>query len=481
LDRSATEDFGLAEGHLMRQAGEAVYRYLREHQLDAEHFVIAVGKGNNGGDGIVVAKLLADEGCSVRCLVASPRGTFGFPTDGLDVVFADDPEWSARLDKIDGDLVVDAVLGIGAKGAPTGFVAELIEAVSRFGGTVVSIDVPSGVDADSGHAPGVAVTADHTLVLGFAKPYLFQNEGLARAGDWDVVPLDYPPELTAHPPDAAIIALEWVKHMLPDRRLQSHKGENGKVLIVAGSPEMPGAAVLAAKGAIRAGAGLVTVCSHPSVCQAVSFHLPEAILWPILDQPNAATQLCERMPVYDSAVFGPGLGQSDSIRRTLSEAWSNWTIPAVIDADALNAVAAGVVPPPLAVMTPHPGELSRLLRISVSEIQSDRFGMARQAADRFKSVVLLKGARTLVAESGHPLAANVTGNPGMATGGMGDVLSGVIGTLLAQKLGLREAAMCGAYWHGYAGDDQEGLHAQVGYTASEVADMLPQSRDLIKE
>ncbi|MBV6458789.1 MAG: Bifunctional NAD(P)H-hydrate repair enzyme Nnr [Fimbriimonadaceae bacterium] len=481
LDRSAVESAGMAEGRLMQQAGEAVFRHIRETHSDAKRFVVAVGKGNNGGDGIVVAHLLAQSGSSVRCLIASPKESFAFPTEGLQAVFVDDPSWSAELALIEADLVVDAVLGIGAKGAPTGAVAELIEAVNRFSGTVLSIDIPSGIDADSGLAPGVAVWAEQTVVIGFAKPYLFLNAGMIRAGDWHVAPLDYPAELTSFPPVAGITAGAWVKQVLPDRQLQSHKGENGRVLIVAGSPDMPGAAVLAAKGAIRAGAGLVTVCSHPSVCQIVAGHLPEAIVWPILNQPDASREIRDRISAFDAAVFGPGMGQTEHVRRTLADIWSHGGgLPVVIDADALNAVAAGVDLPQFAVITPHPGELSRLLGVSVGEIQSDRFGSVRLAAEKYQSIVLLKGAYTIVAERSHPLAVNPTGNPGMATGGMGDVLSGVIGTLVAQKVGLREAATCGAFWHGLAGDLCARHIGEVGYTASELADSLPAAREVIK-
>jgi NAD(P)H-hydrate epimerase len=250
---------------------------------------------------------------------------------------------------------------------------------------------------------------------------------------------------------------------------------------------MRGAAVLAAKAAVRAGAGLVTVASVDPVLDAVAAHLPEALMLPLSEEdgrisPKAVDTVLTAKSRFTGAVFGPGTTHDGPVLEFFSGLWSRWEAPSVIDADALNAVALGAgLPPCDAVLTPHPGELSRLMEVTVAEIQSDRFRAAREAAERFKKTVLLKGAHSIVAAPDETLLVNGTGNPGMASGGMGDVLSGVIGALLGQELPSYPAAACGMTWHGLAGDLRARETGPVGYTASEVADTLPQARAKLTE
>lgn len=480
LDRTTIEILSLEPDHLMKEAAAAILGAYLDRYRYANRVAIICGKGNNGGDGIYAARLLSRYADEVRCFVIASRDNFAFDIAGLNVVFADS-DWLAALDEFNPELVIDALLGIGLRGEPTGEIAHAIDWINSGNRPVIAVDVPSGVDADSGQAPGKAVQASLTVTMGVAKPFLFQSEGADLSGEWRVGSLSYDIEAAATEAQGNLITREEVDEDVPARWAASNKGDNGHVLIVAGSPSMPGAAVLAARGALRAGAGLVTICSHPSVCTAVSHHLPEVLLWPIHGSGEASSAIVSGANRFDAAVFGPGLGQAEDVRALLRSVWEGWGLPCVVDADALNLVAAGLKPPKgLCVLTPHPGEMGRLMGVSTDEIQADRFGWAKRAAEKLGEVVVLKGAYSVVSEAGQPLAVNPTGNPGMATGGMGDVLAGVIGTLLAQEVDRFAAAKCGVFWHGVAGDQCRVEIGEVGFTASELADRLPRARDAIK-
>jgi NAD(P)H-hydrate epimerase len=352
---------------------------------------------------------------------------------------------------------------------------------------VVSVDLPSGVSCDTGEELGDSVWAVRTVTFGLPKPFLFQGTGLEHAGHWTVADIGFPRELLEEPTDRKLVDADWVGCMLPERTRACHKGDNGTVLIVAGSRRYLGAAALAARGALRAGAGLVMVASVPSVCELVAAQVPETIHLPLPEidgviSPEAADAVLEAARTADAAVFGPGLTSSEAAREFLSLVWPQWHRPCCIDADALNAVAHGVrLPDAECVLTPHPGEMGRLMRCSSAEIQADRFGVANKAAQAFGKSVLLKGAFSIVASEGEPTLINGTGNPGMAAGGMGDVLSGIVGTLLAQSLPPYYAAACGAFWHGLAGDRCAHRIGSIGFTASEVANALPGARATIVE
>lgn len=235
---------------------------------------------------------------------------------------------------------------------------------------------------------------------------------------------------------------------------------------------------MAAKSALRGGAGLVTVASTPYVCQIVASQVPECIFLPIPEiGPGAVEFLLENESRFDAALIGPGLTQSDTTLELLATLWKDWKLPSVIDADALNAVAKGVALPKTdCVLTPHPGEMSRLLHASIAEIQADRFATVRDAVEKLDACVLLKGMYSIVGEQGQPMAVNRTGNPGMASGGMGDILGGLIATLLAQSVPTYHAASCGMYWHGLAGDICAEEIGPIGYSAMDVANALPKAR-----
>ncbi len=488
MDHRAAEEHGIPVSQLMAQAGAAIFAEIQALLPKGGRVAVLCGKGNNGGDGLVAARLAQGAGYPVQCLVASEEASLsGEPRSQLDqaqkarvpVLFANDPAYSAHLQNLPTcDLVVDALLGTGAAGEIGGIILQAIQAINRSGAPVLAVDVPSGIQCDTGEELGESVWATKTITFGLPKPFLFQGTGLEHSGEWSVADIGFPEDLLQEATGVQLLDIEWTANVIPARLRASHKGDNGHVLIVAGSQSMPGAAVMAARSALRSGAGLVTVAAIPYVCQIVASHIPECIFLPLPDQAGTAAELLlENEDRFDAALIGPGLSQSDSVQTFLQNLWQNWQTPCVVDADALNAVASGVsLPQTDCVLTPHPGEMGRLLQASVAEVQSDRFATVQQAVGQFQQCVLLKGLYSIVGEDDRPLAVNSTGNAGMATGGMGDVLGGVIATLLAQSIPAYHAAAAGMFWHGLAGDLCAQEIAPVGYSAMDVANALPQAR-----
>lgn len=492
LDRRASEEFGIPVRILMERAGLAAFASVAQMLPQGGSLAIVCGKGNNGGDGFVVAGEAHHRGFLVACLVAARRDELTAAADeqrsiaesrGVQCIFVDDAGYESGLVKLGcHDLIVDGLLGTGARGAVGGPIQQAIQAINRAGVPVLSLDLPSGIDADTGEELGESVWALKTVTFGQPKRGLFQGIGLEHAGYWEVADIGFPRALLDEPTEAGLVCCHRVGQVLPERLRASHKGENGSLLIVAGSEAMPGAASLTALGALRAGAGLVTVASIPSVCHAVAANVPEAITIPLPERygtisPDAATTLVDIQTRYHAAVFGPGLTHREAILNLLSDVWAQWVLPSVIDADALNAVSQGIaLPRGASVLTPHPGELSRMMATTSAEVQSDRFGSIAGAVKRFEQVCLLKGPYTITGAPGEPMCVNTSGNPGMASGGMGDVLSGVIGTLLAQELPPLEAAVAGAYWHGRAADHCAEEIGGIGYLARDLANALPRAR-----
>ncbi len=492
MDQIATHDYGIPAMVLMERAGLAVYEAVKQLLPESGRVVVLCGKGNNGGDGLVVARLAYEGNYHVEVLVAATESQLSEEcrtqlavcrAQGVQPIFCDDARWGRKLECLGAfDVVIDALLGTGAKGEVQGAVLDSIRAINRSGVPSVSVDVPSGIHADTGEDLGESVWALRTVTFGLPKPFLFQGIGMEHAGYWSVADIGYPSALLQTVTEARLIEEDWVSDLVPERLRTAHKRDNGHVLVVAGSDLMPGAAVLACRAALRAGTGLVTLASTESVCRAVSTQLPEVMLLVLPSQDGflaaeAADVIKENVGRADSAIFGPGMGQADSVREFLVKVWRNWDLPSCIDADALNAVAHGVpLPECECVLTPHPGEMSRLLNSSIAEIQSDRFKTVETATVKFGKTVILKGPHTIVGDRDQPLSVNVTGNPGMATAGMGDVLSGVIGALLSQDLPPYCAATVAAYWHGLAADACAESIGPIGYLASDVADMLPKAR-----
>lgn len=495
IDRRATQDYGLPAMVLMERAGLAVFEAIQEMMPEPLSIGIICGKGNNGGDGFVVARLAHTAGYSVECIVtANPDELreecryqmLQAEAQGVRIAFPSQPRWErvmACLGKF--NLVVDAVLGIGAKGRVEGNVAAAIDAINRSGVPVISVDVPSGIDTDSGEELGTSVWALRTVTFGSPKPFLFQGIGLEHAGYWSVADIGYPRALKNITSSAQLLDKDSASSTLPERFKTSHKGTNGHLLIVAGSQFMIGAAIIAARAAYRSGIGLVTIASIPEVCRAVVQQVPEVVLIPLPEDqgtisPQAAEILLQHQSRFHGSLFGPGLTHNDNISDLFARLWPRWEVASVLDADALNTISNGLRPPPApCVMTPHPGEMSRLLQTSVDEVQEDRFKATRAAVAKYEKTVLLKGPYSIVGSPHEPLSVNQTGNPGMASAGMGDALSGIIGTLIAQDIDPHEAAATGMIWHGQAGDLAAQEIAQIGYTATDLIEFIPKARSFL--
>lgn len=486
------DEYGMAATVLMERAGLAVFDAIAGMMPGKGSIGVLCGKGNNGGDGFVVARVAAQRGYRVEVIVASREDELREEAyqqmlqaraQGINPIYHGDERWQHKLRCLAcKDLLVDALLGTGTEGLVRGPILECIQAINRSGVRVVSVDVPSGIHTDTGEELNDSVWATRTVTFGHPKPFLFQGLGLERAGQWVVADIGYPPKLLRECTGVLFLECRWCAAVLPERMRSAHKYSIGHVLVVAGSRTMRGAAVLAAMGAMRAGAGMVTVASVPEVLDAVAAQVPEALLMPLpsangVVDPSAAELLTAKQDRWHSALFGPGLTQEEPAREMLRSTWAHWTKPCCIDADALGAVAAGVpLPAGPVALTPHPGEMSRLMQSSVAEVQSSRMEVVRSAVDRYGRAVLLKGPFSVLAAPMEPVLVNSTGNPGMASAGMGDVLGGMAAALLAQDLSPYHALGAAMYWHGLAGDMCAQEWGDVGFTASDVAHALPRAR-----
>jgi len=496
LDRAAIQQWGIPGLTLMENAGRAVADAARRlSAADSERPVVFVcGTGNNGGDGFVAARHLSEQGRRVRVLLAGSRDRVTgdalenlrrLDEAGIEVVEIDDAQVAARV-LPQAALIVDALLGTGLSGKVRGLPGQLIEVINDSGRPVLAVDVPSGLDADSGEPLGIAVRAIETVTMGLPKIGLCLYPGMDYAGRITVANLGYPAELVADAPGVGeLIDPEWVGLLLPRRLPSAHKGQFGRVLVIAGSVGMTGAAAMCAEAALRVGAGLVTVGCPASVNDILEVKLTEAMTFPLpetylrtLDTPALALIL-ELAEDADVLAVGPGLSRQPETAVLIRRLVARVGKPMVIDADALNALADATVllegQHAPAVLTPHPGEMARLMGVSTGKIQAKRAHFAEAAAKRFRSVAVLKGARSIIAESGRPLTFCPTGNPGMATGGTGDVLTGTIAGLIAQGLLPFEAAAAGVYLHGLAGDIAAERVGEPSLLAGDVLEALPEA------
>ncbi|MEW6081881.1 MAG: NAD(P)H-hydrate dehydratase [Bacillota bacterium] len=484
IDKRAM-DTGIPGLLLMENAGRAVAMEALGMEPQGPILVLA-GKGNNGGDGFVAARHLHCQGVDVEiCLVGridEVKGDARVNLEicrnmGLDVQEVPDPGEVLGLLPRAG-LVVDALLGTGFSGVPRPPISSIISALNASGRPVLSVDIPSGVDADTG-AADLAVRASLTVTFGLLKRGLLLYPGASCAGDVVVADISIPPSaVEAQGIKVRLVTEDLVKTLLPPRREDSHKGDFGHVLVLGGSLGFSGAAVLAAMGALRAGAGLVTVAVPSCIQHPVASSVKEAMTrgLPCGDdgrfRAEAAREVLEMAARAQVVAIGPGLGQGEGPRAVVREVLERCPVPVVLDADGLNN-AVGLRPGgSRLVMTPHPGEMARLTRSTVQEVQRDRLFAATSLSEDTGSAVLLKGPPTVVAYGGLAYL-NPTGNPGMASGGSGDVLTGIIAALMAQGLEPGEAAFLGAFLHGMAGDEALHEKGQRGMIAGDLLDHLP--------
>jgi hydroxyethylthiazole kinase-like uncharacterized protein yjeF len=487
VDRWAIEHMGVPSLELMEHAGYGVARTVEQLSPDGAVTVVC-GKGNNGGDGLVVARLLKEAGRDVEVVcTASPddlsedaRANFERLSDQRVV------GWESAGSEAIGRaaLIVDALLGTGFEGVPRGPVAEAIEAINAADARVVSVDVPSGVDASSGEVGGTAVKADLTASFHTAKPGLWIHPGKAHAGRTMTIDIGIPRGASLAT-DIGLIASK-VLATLPPRAPQSTKFTSGHVVVVGGSRGLTGAPAMAALACMRAGAGYVTACVPRSLAEILDVQLMEVMTLGLADEQGSlapdgragALAALERASVL---ALGPGLGRADGAVAFARELALEAPVALVLDADGLNAHAGRLtelaVRKAPTVLTPHAGELGRLLGADSEEIQRARLHHVRGAAEQAGAVVVLKGDDTLVADSDGRVAISAGGSPALATAGTGDVLTGTISALLAQGLDAFDAAACGVYVHAEAGREAARRQGSPeGVIATDVIAALPAAR-----
>jgi NAD(P)H-hydrate epimerase len=464
IERKAM-DAGVTEAELMSMAGEALGNALGRAFPEVGTAVAFIGKGHNAGDALIALRVLGERfGWRVSVRAAYPVEEWAALTKaqlrGLSLVESVHAEPGALL-------LLDGLLGIGAKGAPRGAIAELIREMDQLrrtrGAVVAAVDNPSGVDPDSGEVFPGAVTADTTFMIGAAKRGLLLGSAANATGALHLVTVAGLEAEGAG--EMELISPQTMHFGKRPRPFDFHKGKAGRVAIVAGSPRFTGAALISALGAIRGGGGLVTLYAPSAACDAIRSRLPlEAMLSPCDDPSRLLSEKC------DALVIGPGLGEMEaSYAYPLAELISNTRVPTVIDADALNLLAQrGIKPNSLHVLTPHPGEFARLAP-TLSEISRENAALTFVSGNG--GVLLLKGARTLVAKDGEPLRVNSTGTPAMSNGGQGDLLSGVIGALVAGGMEPFDAASLGAWLCGRAAEISFSENGSP-VTASDTADYL---------
>jgi len=508
VDLLTTQQFGVPSLTLMENAGRAVVDFLAERfaPLDSQRVAIVCGRGNNGGDGLVVARLLRDRGMTPRIvLLADPSSVKGDAAHNLERlasqcapdIASNIETWRALKGSLeDATLLVDAILGTGLSRPVEDFLANVIRDLnSTFPPSrIVAIDLPSGIGADSGELMGDSVCAGATVTFTAPKFAHVFPPACERMGHWEVKQIGTPAKALDDDPDFFLnltspADLAW---LVKPRMLDANKGDFGRVLILAGSVGKTGAAALAAKAALRAGAGLVTVATAQSALPIVASMGMEYMTEP-LPETEAGTvslraldygRMEKLMEGKTVLAVGPGLGTIPETAELARTVVNKSKIPVVVDADALNAFAgcmdtfrAGRAGPPGTVLTPHPGEMSRLAEVPTAEIQASRVEFARNFSRRYKVNLVLKGFRTLAASPDGAVAVNPTGNPGMAKGGSGDVLTGIIAGLLAQypSIPFAQVVAGAVYLHGLAGDLAAVHSGPVSMIAGDLLEAIPQA------
>lgn len=500
LDKRAIEEYGIPGLILMENAGRQVAEAAREMLGGAggKKVIVFAGKGNNGGDGLVAARHLLNAGAAVKVfLLAGAEEMTGDALTNLKIwrKMGQPAETAVREDLPelleDCDLIVDAIFGTGFRGTPREPAAGVINAINGSRKPVLAVDVPSGLEADTGLARGPCVRAARTVTFALPKLGLVQEPGASYAGRLHVADISIPSFLLKGENfKRFLLSREMVGGWLPPRSRTAHKGECGRVLVVAGSRGMTGAACLAAEGAARAGAGLVTLAVPEGVQDLVAARLTEIITvgLPATTRQTLSREACADMLALaeraDVLALGPGITTHPETVACVRSLLPALNIPCVLDADGLNCFAGrtdifGLLSSPL-VVTPHPGELARLTGQPTGAIQQDRVGAAERAAGEWGAVVLLKGAATVIASPEGRVYINPTGNPGMATGGSGDVLTGVVAGLLAQGLDALRSAAAGAFLHGLAGDLAARRKGLRGLLAGDILSFLPEALEEVE-
>ena len=494
LDKQAITEYGIAGLQLMENAGHnCVEEIIAEFGL-AGHAVILAGKGNNGGDGYVIARLLSQMGWSVNVIVLANRehvcGDAAVNLEKLPgsiIKYCNDEGQLSALHMeaiFQADVIVDALLGTGLSSNVNGIYLEAIDLMNSSGRPVVTVDIPSGVHGTTGRVLGDAVRACMTVTFAFAKLGHVLYPGAAYTGRLVVTDIGIPQKLMETASGYDFLDAETLRPLLRRRDRQAHKGKFGHCLVVAGSTGKTGAAALTANSAVRAGSGLVTLAVAESIHSILEIKTTEAMTVPLPDSgsghlSNSSFHLIEKLLVgKDAVAIGPGLDILPKTYALVQNMVETVVLPLVIDADGLNALAEDVTvlhrkKSKQIILTPHPGEMSRLLGTTIPDVEAFRISVAHEFASKYGVFLVLKGARTIIASPTGSVAINGSGNPGMATGGMGDVLTGVIVSLLGQGYAAWDACCLGVFLHGFAADMVAEEKGEIGINASDVIEMLP--------
>ena len=504
IDRYAIQEMGVPGLDLMERAGQAVFEALFRMLEAPKKITVVCGKGNNGGDGFVVARLLETQDIPVSVFLVGERGALkGDARTNLEraaereipiyEVLKEEDLKRLSDEFASSDGIVDAIFGTGMQGAVRGLAARVIERIndaadaSKSGCPVVAVDLPSGVDADTGDVAGPCVRAHQTITFGLPKVGQAFYPGRAYFGTLEIADIGFPPKAV----EAAESALEWITPdeiaaILPRRAPDAHKGDCGRVVVIAGSVGLTGAAALASEAALRTGSGLVTLGVPASLNDILEVKLTEVMTRPLPEvrKPRclslrAVGDIRRLMERADCVAIGPGLGTHRETIELVGRVVEAAKRPLVIDADGLNALSKNTTPlkntAADVVITPHPGELSRLTGRTIADIRSDPIRAAEEAAAEFHATVVLKGAPTVIGTKGGRVFVNATGNAGMATGGSGDALTGMIASLIGQGLSPEEAAWSGVFLHGAAGDLARDRKGEPGMIAGDLVACIPEA------
>jgi ADP-dependent NAD(P)H-hydrate dehydratase / NAD(P)H-hydrate epimerase len=503
IDRRSIEDLGIPGEDLMERAGAAVADLVQSlifPDLSGPFVILLSGRGNNGGDALVAARLLSEKGIKVLTFLLAEAATLkGDAALNLDRLVRDksplqelvDEGGLATLQKLlpMADLIVDGIFGTGFKGPARGIAEEVIKLVNetvlaRPSVRVIAIDIPSGLDGGTGKVDGAAIRADQTVTMGLPKTGMVREEGLNYCGRIVVADIGFPPTVIDEVPTGLeLVTGSELSGLIPPRPQKSHKGSYGHLLILAGSPGMTGAAALASMAALRAGAGLVTLGIPKSLNPIMEEKCTEVMTLPLPEtstgslSPDALSPILDFCLKIDVVAIGPGLSRNPGTGELVRELVRSCPVPLIIDADGLNLIAEDLSVLGSAssglTLTPHPGEACRLTGLTREELFADREGTARRFARENNLILVLKGAGTLIALPEGSLRINLTGNPGLATGGTGDILTGLIAGFMAQGVEAGSAACLGVYVHGAAGDKAAEKVGEISLIASDLLESIP--------
>jgi len=498
LDRRAIEEFGIPGIVLMENAGRGTIEVIDKYfpAMSMKKIIVIAGSGNNGGDGFVIGRHLLNRGVEVEAFLLGHKAKVSGDAKVNMVLYQklrpvkelhrqeDLMKFQTQIG--DADLIIDAILGTGVNTEVRGLYRDIIDYINSLPTPVVSVDIPSGIDASTGKILGTAIYADLTVTFGLPKIGLLIHPGLDRVGILEVADISIPPYLVQEE-NIQVELLEAHKlfPLLKQRDSNSHKGNYGHVLIIAGSVGKTGAAAMSSDAALRIGAGLVTLGIPASLNPVMEVKLTEVMTEPLAET-DSQTLSTKSLPRIQELIegkevlaLGPGISTHSETIAIVQHIIRNSRTSLIVDADGINAL--GKKPSVLheaqcpIILTPHPGEMARITGTSIKEVQDDRIGVAKKFAQEYGVVLVLKGARTIIAEPNGNVYINCTGNPGMASGGIGDVLTGMIAGLVAQGYTISEASRLGVFLHGYIADEITDQRGEVGLTATDIINRIPLS------